>query len=81
MLFFQSQSGCVGNGQVAVKDSAVNLYSVSLTLSNCNDLDGDYTGLGYMTDVNGTNDGFSFGAFNTVNIFSSGQAIIGTAVK
>lgn len=81
LLFFQSQSGCTGNGQVSVVDSTVNMYSVSLTLANCNAMDGDYTGLGYMTDVNGTNDGFEFGAFNTVNIFNSAGAIVGTAIK
>lgn len=81
VLFFQSQSGCTGNGQVSIMDSTVNIYSVSLTLANCNAMDGDYSGLGYMTDVNGTNDGFSFGAFNTVNIFNSAGAIVGTAIK
>lgn len=75
VLFSQTQSGCVGNGQVAVIDPQVNGYRVEATVSNCPGLNGSYDGLAVTTDLRGTNDVFLFGVFN------SNGAIVGAPVK
>lgn len=51
--------GCVFGGAVSILDSNYNMYRVQLTVSNCDDLDGTYTGLGALSDTNGSkNDTF-----------------------
>lgn len=74
-IFSQTQSGCVGNGQVTVIDSQFNSYEVEATVSNCPGLNGDYAGLAITTDYASTNDVFLFG------IFSGQAAIIGAPLK
>lgn len=75
VLFSQTQSGCVGNGQVTVIDPQVNGYRVQATVSNCPGLNGNYEGLAVTTDLMGTNDVFLFGVFN------SNAAIVGAPTK
>lgn len=74
-LFAQTQSGCVGNGQVSVIDSQFNGYDVEVTVSNCPGLDGTYNGLAVTTDSAATNDVFLFGVFN------GSTAIFGAPIK
>lgn len=51
--------GCVFGGLVSILDPNYNMYRVQLTVSNCADLDGTYTGLGALSDANGSeNDTF-----------------------
>jgi hypothetical protein len=75
MLFSQTQSGCVGNGQVSIIDSRFNGYAVSVTVSNCPGLNGTYTGLAVTTDFAVPNDVFLFGVFNSTT------AILGAPLK
>ncbi|MGH9931964.1 MAG: hypothetical protein ACREA9_22420 [Pyrinomonadaceae bacterium] len=74
-LFSQSQSGCVGNGQVSIIDSRFNGYAVDVTVSNCPGLNGSYSGLAVTLDFAATNDVFLFGVFNSL------AAILGAPVK
>jgi hypothetical protein len=74
-LFSQTQSGCVGNGEVRVIDSRFNGYAVNATVSNCPGLNGDYEGLALTADFAATNDVFLFG------VFKSTTAILGAPVK
>ena len=74
-LFSQTQSGCVGNGEVRIIDSRFNVYDVEVDVSNCPGLNGNYDGLAVTTDFAATNDVFLFGVFN-----SSG-GIVAASVK
>lgn len=74
-LLSQTQSGCIGNGQVSVIDPRFNGYAVQATVSNCPSLNGEYQGLGVTLDFAGTNDVFLFGVFN------SGSVILGAPLK
>lgn len=74
-LFAQSQTGCVGNGEVAIEDPMFNEYSMTITISNCPGLDGTYNGLAVSDDFAATDDALLFGVF-------SGQiAILGAAIE
>jgi hypothetical protein len=64
VVFAQSQSGCVINGQVATIDPRYNEYAVSMTIGTCTDLNGDYTGLGMSYDSTSLDDTFLFFVFN-----------------
>ncbi len=81
----QSDSGCICNGRVEVINSQFNVYDVTLNVSNCAGLNGDYSGLGLTTYVvirdnaeahNPTsNDVFLF------NVFTDQSVIDGIASK
>ncbi|MDX1517311.1 MAG: hypothetical protein R3288_10750 [Woeseiaceae bacterium] len=71
----QSNSGCVGAGQVTIIDAADNVYDVNLDLSSCGALNGTYDGLGITGDENAMNDEFVFGVFNAQGM------VIGDAIK
>jgi hypothetical protein len=57
-IFAQDATGCVYNGTVGVIDSSYNAYRVTMTVSDCPGLNGDYVGLGVLTDEVGLNDAF-----------------------
>jgi hypothetical protein len=57
-IFAQDGLGCVYNGAVEIIDSSYNAYRVTMTVSNCPGVNGDYTGLGVLTDDVGLNDAF-----------------------
>jgi hypothetical protein len=65
MIFSQTTSGCVGNGQVSIIDPQFNGYDVSLTVTNCSVLNGTYNGLAITTDFISTNDTLLFAAFTS----------------
>lgn len=71
----QSNSGCIGAGQVTIIDAADNVYDVNLDLSSCGALDGTYDGLGITGDANAMDDEFVFGAFNADGM------VVGDAIR
>lgn len=71
----QSNSGCVGAGQVSIIDAADNVYDVNFDLSNCGSLDGVYDGLGITSDASAMDDEFVFGVFN------AGGMVVGDAIR
>ena len=75
VIFAQTATNCVGNGQVSVIDSQFNEYDVQLTVSSCPGLNGTYNGLGLTTDTFTMDDTFVF------VISTSTSAIIAAAVK
>ncbi len=73
----QSNSGCVGNGQISIIDANFNVYDVTLDLTSCGALDGIYDGLGltsFSSDP-ATNNIFVF------DVFTSQSVIDAAAVK
>jgi len=58
-FFEQDTFGCVFDGQASIIDPAYNVYSLTMTVSLCGaGSDGDYSGLGVLTDFNATDDVF-----------------------
>lgn len=58
-FFMQDSFGCVYDGQASIIDSQFNAYALSMTVSSCGDgVDGDYSGLGLLSDLNTTEDLF-----------------------
>lgn len=55
-VFAQDGAGCVYNGNVSVVNSSFNAYRLNLTVSNCGQFNGSYSGLGVITDLTSTND-------------------------
>lgn len=57
-LFAQDAFGCVYDGDITIINAAYNAYRVSMTVANCFDMDGNYSGLGVLGDDLGTDDAF-----------------------
>ena len=58
-FFEQDTFGCVFDGQASIIDPAFNVYSLNMTVSLCGaGVDGQYTGLGVLTDFASTDDTF-----------------------
>jgi hypothetical protein len=58
-FFMQDSFGCVFEGQASIVDAQFNAYSLSMTVSSCGaGVDGQYTGLGVLSDLNSTEDLF-----------------------
>lgn len=51
-----STDGCTAYGTVTPIDTAFNEYTVNMTIQDCVDYDGIYTGLGFTDDTNATHD-------------------------
>lgn len=52
----QDIGGCVYGGQLSIVDSSVNVYQITLVVSNCGQFNSTYSGLGILIDFNGTDD-------------------------
>jgi hypothetical protein len=57
-IFAQDAFGCVYDGAVTIINASYNAYQVALTVSNCPGVDGNYSGLGVLSDDVGTDDAF-----------------------
>jgi hypothetical protein len=58
-FFEQDSFGCVYDGQASIVDPDFNVYALTMTVSSCGaGVDGDYSGLGIMTDTSSTDDTF-----------------------
>jgi hypothetical protein len=55
-IFAQDGAGCVYSGNVAVVDNNFNAYRINLSVSNCQQFNGNYSGLGVVTDLDSAND-------------------------
>ena len=55
-IFAQDAFGCVYDGAVTMINTSYNAYQVTLTVSNCPGADGNYSGLGVLTDDLGMDD-------------------------
>ncbi len=71
----QSNSGCVGNGQISIIDANFNAYNVTLDVTSCGALDGMYDGLGLTQDNVTMDDVFVFA------VFTNQSTVIGAAEK
>ena len=71
----QSNSGCVGNGQISIIDANFNAYNVTLDVTSCGALDGMYDGLGITQDNVTMDDVFVFA------VFTNQSTVIGAAEK
>lgn len=49
-IFGQDSWGCVYDGAAAIIDARFNAYRVNLTVSNCGEVNGSYSGLGVVQD-------------------------------
>jgi hypothetical protein len=58
IVFAQGPGGCVYNGSVNAIYASFNAYSLRLTVSGCEGIDGDYRGLGVLGDDVGVDDAF-----------------------
>lgn len=74
-----SGAGCLLSGQLDVLDATVNVYDVSITVTDasglCGVAAGAYVGFGVTQDENATDDAFVFGAFIDGSDIFSGVAI------
>jgi hypothetical protein len=52
-IFGTDSEGCVYSGQAGLIDAAFNAYSVAISVSECRLQNGDYSGLGWITSVDG----------------------------
>jgi len=75
ILFSQTASGCIMSGQVSVIDPAFNGYDVTITLTGCPGLNGDYAGFAVAAVSVEANDIFLFGVFNSTT------ALLGAPIK
>jgi hypothetical protein len=58
-FFEQDTFGCVYDGQASIIDAAYNVYGLTMDVSLCGvDFDGQYTGLGALSDFSVTDDLF-----------------------
>lgn len=58
-FFEQDMFGCVFDGQASIIDPAYNVYALTMTISLCDvPANGQYSGLGSLTDFNTTDDLF-----------------------
>lgn len=51
-FFEQDQFGCIYDGQVSLIDAVFNAYRLTMTVSDCDLANGDYTGIGVLVDLN-----------------------------
>jgi len=51
-------NGCVYNGTIQIPDERMNIYKIEINMSLCGDLDGNYSGLGFISG------GFQFSVSN-----------------
>jgi hypothetical protein len=70
-FFLQDSFGCVYEGQTAIIDSDFNVYRLSMTVSLCGDSNGQYSGIGVLTDLNDTDDLFIIQMNNDTFIFTT----------
>ncbi len=78
----QSNSGCVGNGQISIIDPNFNAYKVTLDVTDCGALNGMYDGLGSMQDDADMDDVFEFGVFtNHSTIIGVAERQLGTTTR
>ncbi|HEX7060378.1 MAG TPA: hypothetical protein VF200_00305 [Woeseiaceae bacterium] len=55
----QDSLGCVFDGEASIIDSRFNVYSLSMTISSCGaGVDGEYSGIGILGDLNVSEDLF-----------------------
>jgi hypothetical protein len=54
-LLSQTASGCVGNGELDVINTALNGYRMSIAASGCPGLDGEYEGMAFVLDFQWVN--------------------------
>lgn len=58
-FFMQDSFGCVYDGQASIIDLRFNAYSLSMTVSSCGaGVDGQYTGVGVLSDLDTSEDLF-----------------------
>ncbi|MDX2504131.1 MAG: hypothetical protein QNL62_06615 [Gammaproteobacteria bacterium] len=55
-------NGCIYNGTIQAPNTNKNIYKIEVNLSMCDELDGDYSGLGFTSGA--TNDLFQFSISN-----------------
>jgi len=56
----QDAAGCLYSGTVSIIDANYNVYDLSLSVLNCSSANGDYSGLGILTDNVNQNDTFVY---------------------
>ena len=49
-------AGCLYSGDVSIINASYNAYDLDVTVSNCGDLNGSYSGLAVVADADGTDD-------------------------
>ena len=69
-FFAQDSFGCVFDGAISIINAAYNAYRLIMTISLCPGINGDYSGLGVLVDINGTNDGLVVQMDNGSYIFT-----------
>jgi hypothetical protein len=57
-FFEQDSFGCVFDGEASIIDPQYNAYGLSMNVSLCGDFDGEYSGLGLLSDLNAMDDLF-----------------------
>jgi hypothetical protein len=57
-IFAQDAFGCIYDGAVTIINASYNAYQVTLSIFNCPGADGNYSGLGVLSDVGGTDNAF-----------------------
>mgnify|MGYP001816861064 CR=1 FL=1 len=71
MISGDNNIGCFYAGQLEIIDAAFNLYGISLTLTQCQQLDGTYTGLATLTaGLDGNPDEFTYQVDNDTRIIT-----------
>ena len=71
-FFEQDSFGCVFDGQASIIDPDYNVYALAMTVSLCGaGFDGQYAGLGVLTDLNVTDDWFIVQMNNDTLIFTT----------
>ncbi len=68
VITVSSTSGCMGIGQITVKDANFNAYDVTLDVTSCGAFNGMYGGLGLTDDDAATDDVFTFAVFTTDSV-------------
>ena len=66
-LSMTTVSGCSGTGNITTIDTRKNEYALTVTVSNCDEFNGNYSGFGFTDDVNFTDDQFAFVVDNSEN--------------
>lgn len=51
---------CIDSGRVSIINSSRNLYQITGTVAGCGFADGNYSGYGFLFDIDATNDGFLY---------------------
>ncbi len=71
-LFGSDSDGCVFRGELSVIDGRYNAYQAAISISLCNEIDGDYSGLAYLSDFAGGQDNqLDFGISNESFAFAA----------